>query len=87
MRKKSGKERARMYYIFVQPVEKKKKKKSRAIQKVRNWKGISKVLIKFSLNLNSFSQISLNFEPNKLLNKWGNEFFIPPLKLLNKKNE
>ena len=36
MRKKSGKERARMYYIFVQPVEKKKKKKSRAIQKVRN---------------------------------------------------
>ena len=51
------------------------------------WKSILKVLIKFSLNLNSFSQISLNFEPNKLPNDWGNEFFIPPLKFLNKKNE
>ena len=85
MWKKSGKERARMYYIFVRPVE--KKKMYCAIEKVWDWKSILKVLIKFSLNLNSFSQISLNFNPNKLPNDWGNEFFIPPLKLLNKKNE
>lgn len=64
-----------------------KKKMYCAIEKVWDWKSILKVLIKFSLNLNSFSQISFNFEPNKLPNDWGNEFFIPPLKLLNKKNE